>query len=134
MQSRGVIGSTASFGVASLGSNPDGTASSRYKMNNLAIILEQVLEARKLSSEQSVTEQLDRVIQTIIDVMKSEPNHDLPPINYPPAAPQPIPVSPFGGLDAWCIDLPDNSVIVGEAAESVNTRAKALAEKILGGR
>ena len=58
-------------------------------MNNLAIILEQVFEARKSSNEQEVVDKLDAVIQTIIDMMKADPEKDLHPINYtilPPTA------------------------------------------------
>ena len=58
-------------------------------MNNLAIILEQVLEARKIATEQPVVDQLDQVIQTIIDMMKTEPKQDRPPINH--AVPVPAP-------------------------------------------
>ena len=107
-------------------------------MNNLAIILEQVLEARKIATEQLVVEQLDQVIQTIIDMMKAEPKSDLPPINlppinYPPVAPQPIPLSPYGGLEVWCVDQSDvPAPITNEDVVTVNTRARALAEKLLG--
>ena len=102
-------------------------------MNNLAIILEQVLEARKVATEQPVVEQLDQVIQTIIDMMKAEPKQDLPPINYPPAAPQPIPLSPYGGLEFWCVDQSDvPAPITNEDVVTVNTRARALAEELLG--
>ena len=92
-------------------------------MNNLAIILEQVLEARKISTEQAVVEKLDEVIQTIIDMMKAQTTEQ-PTMQYPnyPAEAQPIPVSsPYGGLEVYCVEEP-----------VISAAAKDMARKFLG--
>ena len=105
-------------------------------MNNLAIILEQVLEARKMATEQAVVEKLDEVIQTIVDMMKAEPKSGLPPINYHVPIPAPpddsrfdsIWRTPIGGYRILC------GVDMGTPVETatVTDRAKELARETLG--
>lgn len=107
-------------------------------MNNLAVILKQVIEARKLSTEQPVVDQIDQVIQTILDMMNAEPKSDLPPINYGVPIPAPgddsrfdsIWRTPIGGYRILC--AVDTGIT--ECDNAVSGSANALAEKILGGR
>ena len=105
-------------------------------MNNLAIILEQVLEARKVATEQPVVEQLDQVIQTIIDMMKTEPKRDLPPINYTVPIPAPADDSKFDSI--WrtpiggykILSAVDTGILEGDT--TVSDRAKEIARETLG--
>ena len=111
-------------------------------MNNLAVILEQVIEARKLSSEQAVQEKLDELIKTILDLLKND-NGNLPPINYTAPIPahsddsrfDPIWRTPLGGYRILCMaDDTEPIVVEGttEETSALQTKAREMANRILG--
>lgn len=111
-------------------------------MNNLAVILEQVIEARKLSTEQPVQEKLDELIKTILDLLKNN-NGNIPPINYSVPIPAPADDSrfdpiwrgPLGGYQFLCMaDDTEPIVVEGttEETSALQDKAREMANRILG--
>ena len=112
-------------------------------MNNLAVILEQVIEARKLSNEQPVQEKLDELIKTILDLLKND-NRNNPPIPYTVTPPttlfddrgfESITRTPLGGYQILCMaDDTEPIVVEGTAEETsvLQTKAREMANRILG--